>query len=950
MENNNKYPLMNRFIIFSITLFLIIVIGGSMAFVFSMQQITRTNKGVELSQTLEVERIRLETSVNSEIAIALKLSDSPIVIRYFLNPSDPELEKLAFEEIASYRRAFSANSVFWVNDKDRFFYSDDNEPYWVNADDPENYWYNMTLHETEVYNFNINYNPDLKIIRLWINVPVYNDAREPIGIVGTGIGLSAFIDMVFKYVEDQTELYFFNDSGEIYGAKDIELVSNKVSIADKLPDIDIDILSAAKSLNPGETKVFDVPKGKIAIGTIPSLKWYSLAFMADSLSDYDTAMTMLFLVVLALISLIFVIFNLFIAKYLRSLRDTMESLEDAKDEAEASTRYKSEFLAKMSHEIRTPLNAVLGVTQIYLQKEDVPAEYTEALERIYNSGNNLLGIINDILDLSKIETGKLELNPVVYDIPSLINDAAQFNIIRIGAKQVKFELEVANTLPSKLYGDDLRLKQILNNLLSNAIKYTEKGQVKLSVNSWPEGEDIILCFTVEDTGQGLKPEDLRRMFTEYTRFNAMANRATEGTGLGLSIVKKLVELMDGTIKVESEYGKGSIFTVTAKQKVVENTVIGEEVVESLRGFDYTDDQRKERRKVVRDIMPYGRVLVVDDVETNLYVAKGLLAPYKLQVETVLSGFEAIEKVESGNTYDIIFMDHMMPEMDGIETTQKMRELGYDGVIVALTANALVGNDEMFTSKGFDDFVSKPINVRYLNVVLNKFVSSRHPEEAVKNNLIKERRSGERRSGDRRSGDRRSKDRRSGNSEIFKPEAAIEDEKPEINAKLLQVFSRDAINAIVTFRETAAIGDIKLFTITAHAMKSALANVGESEMSSQALALEVAGTKGDTDYISANMESFIGTLESLIKKISPKKDTDEENDVVAEEETEYLAEQLKIVKAACEEYDDTTAYAALDQLKEKTWKPETAAMLDKFYDMLFLHSDFEGVAEAIGEKY
>jgi len=336
-----------------------------------------------------------------------------------------------------------------------------------------------------------------------------------------------------------------------------------------------------------------------------------------------------------------------------------------------------------------------------------------------------------VLDLSKIETGKLELNPTEYDIPNLINDTVQMNIIRIETKPIDFILNVNEDLPAKLYGDELRLKQILNNLLSNAVKYTEKGHVKLSVGHLSEGEAVKLKIIVEDTGQGMKPEDRKRLFSEYLRFNTETNRATEGTGIGLNITKNLVELMDGSIEVESEYGKGSIFSVTVRQKAVECVQIGSEIANRLCCFSYTGGGQSIKTQFVHEPMPYGKILIVDDIDINLYVAEGLLAPYELKIEMAASGFAAIEKVESGGNYDVIFMDHMMPVMDGIETTQKLRASGYRGVIVALTANALVGNAEMFKQNGFDDFLSKPIDVQDLNAVLNKYVRDRRPEEAGK---------------------------------------------------------------------------------------------------------------------------------------------------------------------------------------------------------------------------
>jgi len=594
-------------------------------------------------------------------------------------------------------------------------------------------------------------------------------------------------------------------------------------------------------------------------------------------------------------------------------KENLETISSLARKAELSDRAKSEFLATMSHEIRTPMNAIIGIAQIELHKGNLPEEYAIALGRIYNSGNSLLGIINDILDMSKIETGKLELNPLEYDMPSLINDAVQLNIVRIGSKQIEFYLDIDEKLPSRLYGDELRLKQILNNILSNAIKYTEKGQVKFSVKHDVNEEDITLRFTVEDTGQGMKEEDLKNLFSEYSRFNAEANRTTEGTGLGLSITKKLVELMDGNIKAESEYGKGTVFTVEVRQKTVECPIIGAELALRLRNFTFTGDRQAAKMFITRTPMPYGSVLVVDDVETNLFVAEGLLTPYKLNIETAYSGFNAIDKIKSGKIYDIIFMDHMMPKMDGIETTEKIRELGYKGTIVALTANALAGNDEMFKQKGFDGFIPKPIDIRQLNAALNKFIRDKYPEEAKK----------------------------------YKPETTAQADTTGINPKLIKVFCVDAEKAVETIKETLKNSDIKMFTTTAHAMKSALANVGENEGSAKAYELENAGLKGDMDFINANTESFIKTLNDLINKFKVPENEEIEN-ADMKEDKEFLKEQLRIIKNACENYDDDKAFAALDLLKEKSWSKKTSGELEQIRDMLFIYSDFEGVVKRIEE--
>jgi len=588
-----------------------------------------------------------------------------------------------------------------------------------------------------------------------------------------------------------------------------------------------------------------------------------------------------------------------------ALVNSRKNAEEAQFRAEAANKSKSNFLAAMSHEIRTPINAILGVAQIHMQNGGLPEEYADGLGKIYSSGKTLMGIINDILDLSKIETGKMELNPVEYDVPDMINDTVLLNITRIGDKPVKFVLSVDESLPSKMFGDELRLKQILSNVLSNAIKYTEVGRVELTVShSMREDGDIDLTFTVTDTGQGMKREDQDRLFSEYLRFNVKANRATEGTGIGLSITQNLVKMMDGVIGAESEYGKGSTFTVTVRQTSVKCEAIGRAVADSLGGFTYS--AKRERRSQVRNYMPYGKVLIADDVDTNLYVAEGLMKPYGLQIETVNSGFRALQKIEGGAVYDIVFMDHMMPNMDGIETTRRIRETGYRGVIIALTANALVGNDEMFREHGFDSFLAKPIGIRQLDDALNKFVRDRHPDEAAR---------------------------------YLRSQPGQPRPSPyKITPRFLKIVRGDIAKALATLGRTADGGDMKLFTTTVHAMKSVTANIGETEISALAAALENAGLKGDAAFIGANTDEFVKKLEALAERLAVHETGEAEAG-----NAELLAEQLGVLKTACENYDSQTAYDALNLLKDKSWDAETHAVIEEV-DLLLLQGDFEEAAK------
>ena len=413
----------------------------------------------------------------------------------------------------------------------------------------------------------------------------------------------------------------------------------------------------------------------------------------------------------------------------QKLLNEIRRRETAEEESQAKTR----FLARMSHEIRTPMNAVLGVAGIQLQKEGHPPETEEAFSRIHTAATLLLSIINDILDLSKVEAGKMEIVPAVYEMTSLIVDTVQFNLMYIGSKQIDFKLNVDQRLPAYLIGDELRIKQILNNLLTNAFKYTPEGTVTLSFGlaQAPKLGDVILIITVSDTGQGMDKEQIDHLFEgEFHRFNLAENRGIEGSGLGMPITHSLISMMHGKISVESDPGKGSTFTVRLPQKISGNELVGKEAVAKLQNLDAFRKPAKKFTKLRNEVMPYGRVLAVDDVEVNLYVVEGILAAYEITVETAESGIEAIERIKNGEVYDIIFMDHMMPGMDGIEATRIIRSLGYDHPIVALTANALKDAEEIFLNNGFSGFISKPIDISQMDAYITRFIRDKQPSEVI----------------------------------------------------------------------------------------------------------------------------------------------------------------------------------------------------------------------------
>ena len=623
---------------------------------------------------------------------------------------------------------------------------------------------------------------------------------------------------------------------------------------------------------------------------------------------------------------------------IRANRKREFALSSALVQAEAANKAKSDFLSTMSHEIRTPMNAILGITEIQLQDDSLQLTVKEALGKIYTSGDMLLGIINDILDLSKIEAGKLELINGKYELASLIGDTAQLNVLRIGEKPIEFELYVDEDLPAYLIGDELRVKQILNNLLSNAFKYTAEGTVNLTFSSDRDasGGSVRLVITVSDTGQGMTEDQVNRLFDEYSRFNMEANRTTEGTGLGMSITRNLVRLMNGEIGVESEPGKGSTFTARLPQAPVSEEVLGKEGAENLHQFRTRNMAQMKRAQITREPMPYGSVLIVDDVETNIYVAKGLMTPYDLKIESADSGFAALDKIESGEVYDIVFMDHMMPQMDGIETTRKLRAAGYNQPIVALTANAVAGQAEIFLGSGFDDFISKPIDVRQLNLILNKFIRDKQPHDVIE--------------AARKQAAEKQEHQLLVDKGLQPGAAQAEAVKSDIDPHFAEVFTRDARKALATLdsicerNDYSNETDLRSYIINVHGMKSALANVRKMDLSAIALKLETAGREGNIAMIEAETPAFLTSLRSYVDGISAAGDA-QASAAAVDEDPAMLRGKLLEIKEACGQYDESTADELLAELREMSWSQATQDMLSSIAGHI-LHSDFDDAADEI----
>ncbi len=407
----------------------------------------------------------------------------------------------------------------------------------------------------------------------------------------------------------------------------------------------------------------------------------------------------------------------------RALQTMSTSLKNQIEIADTANRSKSIFLANMSHEIRTPINAILGFDEMILREsnEDTTKEYAS---NIKNGGRILLTLVNEILDFSKIESGKLEIVPVEYEISPLISDILDMIEFRATEKNLSVDYIIDRDLPSVLKGDDIRVREILTNLLTNAVKYTEKGGVTLSIQKLSSDEKkATLRISVEDTGIGIKDEDREHLWESFQRLDEQHNRGIEGTGLGLAITHKYVEMMGGTLCLNSKYGQGSEFWFDLEQDIVDPTPIGL--------FKREAQSLKREVDIYREgfTAPDAHVLVVDDVKVNLMVVKGLLKDSGIDIDTAESGAEAIEKMKE-NRYDIVFLDHMMPEMDGVETLSRIQadpDIDSGSMpIIALTANAITGVEKMYREHGFADYLSKPVDPHSLESILLKYL----PDELI----------------------------------------------------------------------------------------------------------------------------------------------------------------------------------------------------------------------------
>ena len=528
------------------------------------------------------------------------------------------------------------------------------------------------------------------------------------------------------------------------------------------------------------------------------------------------------------------------------------------EEVVRANEAKSQFLANMSHEIRTPINGILGMDSVLL-KECHDENLREYAKNIQSAGQSLLSIINDILDISKIESGKMEILTIRYQLFSVLNDCYNLTKIKLQNKPVSFIMQINEKLPSWLYGDEVRIRQIINNFLSNAVKYTKEGNITFELDFEEKtDEQILLVITVRDTGIGIKEEDLGKLFESFTRIEEKRNRNIEGTGLGLNLTKNLVNLMGGEVFAESTYGKGSCFTAKIPQKIADAKPMGDFGKRYQQYLSTSDDDK------LSFLAPDAKILVVDDVTMNLKVVEGLLKATKIQIDTAVSGSECLECVKT-TPYQMIFLDHMMPEMDGLETLEHMKNLADNPnaqtPVIMLTANAIVGAKEEYIEAGFTDYLTKPIRETELLEMILKYL----PKELVCEN------GGQ---GIEKSQDAQDMEQPEAGGEGAEPLQRLEQlEGLDVKTGLTYCMNEEDfyIEMLQEFLQADKASQLKHFLAeedwdnyrtTVHALKSTSLTIGAAHLSGEAKALEMAAKEGNMDYIRSHHDGVMDEYKEL----------------------------------------------------------------------------------------
>lgn len=635
--------------------------------------------------------------------------------------------------------------------------------------------------------------------------------------------------------------------------------------------------------------------------------------------------------------------NLVMNRMIQWQQKASDALRETAASAIRAEQAKSLFLSNMSHEIRTPINAVLGMNEMILRECNDSQLLTYA-ENIQNAGKTLLFLINDILDMSKIESGKMEIVPVEYNVGELVLDLWNVICLRAQEKGLSIAFEVAPEMPSGLYGDDLRIKQIVTNLLTNAVKYTPQGGVEMKVSfERVSDKKLVLTISVKDTGIGIRKEDIGKLFEEFRRLDAEKNRRIEGTGLGMNITMSLLDLMEGKMQVDSVYGEGSTFTVTIPQTIVEETPVGSFEEIQKKGRTEVDTQKQIFEA------PEAKVLVVDDNAMNLAVFQALLKRTKVQIDTADSGRACLELVQK-EKYHMIFMDHMMPEMDGIETLHEMRKItdfpNRETPVIALTANAIVGAKEMYLQEGFVDFLSKPIEGELLEKMVREYL----PEELIRSaedareTAREEKKEGLEGAADGGAVPEEQEERYLQEGISIRQGLSYAGGNRDVYLDLMEMFLKGKEQQEQNLKGFLDDGNMADYGILAHALKGNARMLGADRLADIAFSHEKAGKEGQLAYAREHWEELAEEWEKCRRSFDSlyheyREDGPEKYAAVSGDETvDVPAEELEAIRKLLDEFQTPQA---TERIKSWLEKPLEPAVHQKLRDaLLAIEEEFD----------
>ena len=816
--------------------------------IYSLAKLARENtKELDTMLTYRIYD-SISSSLNEPIIVSETMACDDFLSDFLRNEgSMSEEEAIAVMEryLSGIKSGLKYDSAFLVSESTHRYYTYEGLNKIVDpVNDAHDIWYSIFIDKNKPYDLDVDSDEvNRGVWTVFVNARIEDEAGNLLGVCGVGVQMTNLQEL-------------FLEAEKKYNVK-INLVDSNGLVQVDTEDINIEnawLDTDALSREEMDGYFYQTTgNNEFAVTKyVEYLGWYLVVRSAPTSISHDFFNIILLNIVLFLMVMgILILMIAIIMSRSKKERDDREKLLIVSERAVAASEAKSSFLSSMSHEIRTPINAVLGMNEMILRETD-DKKILEYSSNIKNAGRTLLTLINSILDFSKIEEGKMEIIPIDYETASLVGNIIMSVEERAEAKGLEFITEIDENLPTRMNGDDVRLLQVVMNLLSNAVKYTDKGHVKLTIREAErDGDDIDVFFCVEDTGIGIRKEDLPRLFESFERLDEVKNHGIEGTGLGMSIVTNLLKMMGSEIRVDSDYGKGSSFYFVIRQKIVDAAPMGD----FNKAFGPASAVYEEKIRFEK-----ADVLVVDDNSMNLKVAANLLGLFGIKPQLAASGEAALKCVKT-KKYQLILLDHMMPHMDGIETLNKMREdhlLYNETKVVALTANAINGAREEYLASGFDDYLSKPIEVKALEDILKKWLPG---ASVVTDDGIDY----------------------SDDGEImeFAPSgetdsAEVSDEfvdwisKAGFDTKSAMVycggdvsFYRELLDDYLTSRDEKLAEldkcfdeeDWKEFSVRIHALKSVSRTIGAAQIGERAFGLERASKAGDAEFVKAEYPDF-----------------------------------------------------------------------------------------------